>query len=227
MRILVTILMVGVLLIGLSGVGFTESLGSNNDRFTVTTNNEEPTVPEPEPNPDPIPNPDPPETIPEPEPEKPPDSQPNPPKPNPNPSPVTDPKPPPNPKPQPQPNPTPTTEPENPRNPVIPPPSPTSPPRPIEEVEVEETTEVMDEGIVNIDEYLSLLGWWKNNSFEVLYVPAVYDLMRYHYEEGIIMELDHLSQAQLTELSDFLNNEPILRGSVYDDMREVVREYLR
>ncbi|MGD6778397.1 hypothetical protein ACQCT3_02965 [Sutcliffiella horikoshii] len=102
------------------------------------------------------------------------------------------------------------------------PPSPATPP--VEEsapiVVVEEVEEFFISG------YGEVLSKWKHE-FDVLYIPVLYDLLRYYAEnDKEVIELDHLSKSQLSELTRFLDEEPQVSGATYGPMREAVEEYL-
>lgn len=102
------------------------------------------------------------------------------------------------------------------------PPSPAAPP--VEEsapvVEVKEVQEFF------ISDYGEVLSKWKHE-FDVLYIPVIYDLLRYYAEnDKEVIELDHLSKSQLSELARFLDEEPQVSGATYSPMRVSVEEYL-
>ncbi|MGD6776254.1 hypothetical protein [Sutcliffiella horikoshii] len=102
------------------------------------------------------------------------------------------------------------------------PPSPAAPP--VEEsapgVVVEEVQEFF------ISDYGEVLSNWKHE-FDVLYIPVLYDLLRYYAEnDKEVIELDHLSKSQLSELARFLDEEPQVAGATYSSIREAVEEYL-
>ncbi|WP_404429683.1 hypothetical protein [Sutcliffiella horikoshii] len=77
-----------------------------------------------------------------------------------------------------------------------------------------------------ISDYGELLSKWKHE-FDVLYIPVLYDLLRYYAEnDSEVIELGHLSKSQLSELTRFLDEEPQVSGATYSPMREAVEEYL-
>ncbi|WP_226681904.1 hypothetical protein [Sutcliffiella horikoshii] len=102
------------------------------------------------------------------------------------------------------------------------PPSPAAPP--VEESAPVVVAEEVEEFFIS--DYGEVLSKWKHE-FDVLYIPVLYDLLRYYAEnDKEVIELDHLSKSQLSELARFLDEEPQVTGATYSSMREAVEEYL-
>ncbi|WP_404469105.1 hypothetical protein [Sutcliffiella horikoshii] len=102
------------------------------------------------------------------------------------------------------------------------PPSPPTPP--VEESSPVEIVEEVQE--FYISDYGDVLSKWRHE-FDVLYIPVLYDLLRYYAEnDGEVIELNHLSKYQLSELARFLDEEPQVAGASYSLMRVAIDEYI-